>query len=109
MEKQNTNPNVEKILAEIAALRAELKQTQTPSHEKPRESGHATLDEALACPNCGAKFKAEIEKLQKKHLDEHWRDNLDYECESCHTGVQVDEEKCPSCGKTKAKARRKAT
>jgi len=60
------------------------------------------------CPTCSAKLEKEKEDYAKEFSQKLLKERKDkqYECEGCGLGVGKEEEKCPSCGGTKARIRR---
>jgi len=60
------------------------------------------------CPTCSAKLEKEKEDFAHEFMQKLLKERKDkkYECEGCGLGVGEEEEKCPSCGGTKARIRR---
>jgi rubrerythrin len=80
--------------------------------ETPRVKRTEYLKHVLNCPECYPQFKSEILKKEglpkpEKTLKDLWseRGKYDLECTNCGLPVSQEEEKCPSCGSTKARKR----
>lgn len=96
----------DKILKEIAGLKAELQTLKTSNRDELEP--HHVFDPN--CPTCKPKIDAYVNPLLEKAREDlvkifKERADLPYECVGDGCGVQKDEKECPICHGTKARRR----
>lgn len=90
----------EEVKGVMTELYKDSKETSQKTSQSSNEHKPHTLEDLLDCPDCYPNIKKKV--LEKEILS---RKDKEYECINCKTGVDEDEETCPTCGETEARER----